>query len=191
MKRFATAAVAVVLIAALARAQDKPQTPDKPVPQKPRKEHELLKQFEGEWEVRSKEYLPIAHESPGTETAQVTLGGFWLMFGYKGDQDGRPFEGHGMMGFDPQKQKYIGIWTTSWCPNLMRFEGQADAAGRVFTMAADGVDPMTGEPARHKLVFEITDKDHRVLRFYAPEKDGREALMGEMFYTRTGKKEAR
>jgi hypothetical protein len=74
----------------------------------------------------------------------------------------------------------------------MRFEGKADAAGKVFTMHCESTDANTGQPATFKMVHEIADTDHRTLRFYMPGKDAKEALMSEMFYTRWGaKKEAK
>jgi hypothetical protein len=38
------------------------------------------------------------------------------------------------------------------------------------------------------MVHEIADTDHRTLRFHMPGKDAKEALMREMFYTRSGAK---
>lgn len=184
MKHVAVA-LAVLFAAVSAGAQEKQE---KPTPQKPQKEHELLKQFEGEWSVVAKCYTPSVQETRGTETAKLKLGGFWLMFNYKSEMDGKPFEGHGMMGYDPQKSCYIGVWTDSWSPALTRFEGKADATNKVITLTCDSVDPKSGQPMMHKMTMEIGDADHWTHRFFAPAKDGKEALMSEMFYTRSAGK---
>jgi len=187
MNRIAVA-LAVVFAALTVSAQDKQQPAEKPAPLKPQKEHDLLKQFEGEWDVRAKCHLPTVEESQGTDSSKVKLGGFWLMCNYKSEMDRQPFEGHAMMGFDPKKGMFIGTWTDSWCPNLMRFEGKADAAGKVFTMNCESTDPKTGQPATFRMVHEIADTDHRTLRFYMPGKDAKEVLMSEMLFTRAGAK---
>ena len=74
------ALVLAVLFGSLsANSQDKDKYPEKGktqekmTPQKPQKEHELLKQFEGEWDVRAKHYMPALEESHGTEMAKVKL----------------------------------------------------------------------------------------------------------------------
>jgi hypothetical protein len=187
MTRIAVA-LAVVFAALTVSAQDKQQPAEKQAPLKPQKEHEFLKQFEGEWDVRSKCFLPAIQENQGTDVSKVKLGGFWLMCHYKSEHDGQPFEGHAMMGFDPKKGMFIGTWTDSWCPNLMRFEGKADAAGKVFTMNCEGADPKTGQPANFKMIHEIGNKDHRTLRFTMLDKDSKEVLMSEMLFTRSGTK---
>jgi hypothetical protein len=184
MKHVAVA-IAVLFAAFSADAQEKQE---KPTPQKPQKEHELLKEFEGEWTVLAKCYQPSVEENHGTQTAKVKLGGFWLMFNYKSEMDGTPFEGHGMMGYDPRKSSYVGTWTDSWSPTMTRFEGKADATSRIITMTCDSVDPKTGQPMSHRMVMEITDADHWTHRFFAFDRDGKEALMSEMFYTRAVKK---
>src|SRR5207244_285832 len=94
----------VPMIGAL-RAQETPRTPDdtKPGDQRmptfqPGKEHQLLKQFDGDWEFKSKCTMPgqEPQEGQGTETSKLTYGGFWLECEDKGIMKGKDFSGEGL-----------------------------------------------------------------------------------------------
>src|SRR5947207_9097364 len=74
-----------------------------PMP-KPGKEHELLKQFAGKWEVTGKFFMDPAQppmEIKGSETVKMDLGDFWLLGHFKGEFLGKPFEGRSVMGYMP------------------------------------------------------------------------------------------
>jgi len=185
MRILAVAAAAALGLSAAWALQDRPET------MKPQREHEWLKPFEGDWEVTSKftKEGEKTMESKGTETAHLKLGGFWLFFDHKGQHEGKPFEGHGMIGYDPAKRKYVGVWVDSLSPHWTPFEGEADAAGKALTLRGKGTDLKTGKECPLRWVLESGTQDHRMARIYKEGEDGKETLMGEMHYTR--KKEAR
>jgi hypothetical protein len=114
---------------------------------KPGKEHELLKQFEGEFDVVAKFWMDPAKdpmESKGSKKARIAYGGFWLVSEFTGDMMGQKFEGVGVLGYSPFKKKYVGTWYDSMMPHLFSSEGEADKDGKVWTMIAESIDPMTG-----------------------------------------------
>ena len=160
---------------------------------RPQKEHEALKQFEGEWDVQCKWMMPgeEVQNNKGTETAKIRLGGFWLVSNFKGEFNRKPFDGHAMTGFDPQAKKYVAVWFGSAGPTVMQFEGEADGSGKTFTLKGDCVDPKTGKKVPHRVVWEITDRDHRSERVFMVGDGGKEMLVGEFLYTRKGKAEAK
>ena len=165
-------------------AASSPREQDMP---KPGKEHELLKQFEGEWNAAMKFIVDPGQppmESKGTQVSKVELGGFWLTSVFKGEMLGQPFEGRSTMGYSPMKKKFVGTWVDNFMPHLFTSEGDADAAGRVFTMIADGVDMSTGKPAKERWVMEFKDKDTQTMTFFGPGADGKERKTGEIVYTR-------
>jgi hypothetical protein len=53
------------------------------------------------------------------------------------------------------------------------------------------VDPKTGKPVSQRVICEVTDKDHQTSRIYVIGEDGKETLIGEFFYTRKGRTEAK
>ena len=154
--------------------------------EQPGKEHEWLKQFEGDWDVHTKMMMPgqTPQESRGTETYRLGLGGYWLLFDFRGTHENQPMEGHGLMGYDTQKRKYVGVWAGSVCPYLASFEGEKSADDRTLTMSCRSTDPKTGKPMTERMVFQFSDKDHHTLRFFGTDESGKEALTAEMKYTR-------
>jgi len=163
---------------------------DPPMP-KPGKEHELLKQFVGKWDVTGKFFMdpdqpPL--EIKGTDTAKMDMNDFWLLGHFKGDFLGKPFEGRSVMGYSPTKKKYVGSWVDSMMPHLFVNEGDADEAGKVFTMIGDGFDPATGKPAKEKWVMQFKDADNHTMTFYTTGADGKERKTGELSYKRKEKK---
>lgn len=154
---------------------------------KPGKQHEFLKQFEGSWDCTAKFMMEPGKpmmESKGTETATMGLGGFWLSFEYKGEMMGAPFTGRGTMGYDQQKQKYVGTWIDSMKSGLFISEGTGDEHGKVFTMIAQGYCDSEGKSITMKQVYEIKDKDSWTLTFLSPNPDGKELTVGTIEYTR-------
>jgi hypothetical protein len=181
MKRFipVTSLAIVAALVAPALAQDKGAPP------KPGKEHEFLKQLEGEWEVRAKHMEPghSGEESRATESAQISLGGFWLAFEHKGAYGKESYEGHGLMGYDPSKAKYVGTWVDSMSPHLTWFEGEADSSGKTLTFKTHGFDK-SGKACEGRMTIQITDRDHHTIRFYKLDDQGKDVLGAEMTYTR-------
>lgn len=179
--KLSAALVAVVSALFLTKPQDHQDIP------KPQKEHGLLRQFEGQWECTSTNLLQAekSEMGKGTESARMDFGGYWLVMDYKGDHLGKPYNGHGAMGYDPRKAKYVMCWIDNMAPFGMFAEGEADSSGRVFTFVSDGCDPETGKPAKVRTVFEVKNPDNWTLSFYFPGKDGPERKGVEMRYTRS------
>jgi hypothetical protein len=175
-----TAVLAMLGAISVAGAQDHKELP------KPQKEHELLHQFEGQWLTTSRDFTnPAKTEGgKGTEMSAVEYGGYWLVINFRGEHQGKPFEGYGTLGYDPRKGKYVMTWIDNMSPYSMWAEGDADASGKVFTFVSDGCDPETGKPGKMRSVFEIKDADHRMLTFYSTGKDGPDKKCAEIHYTR-------
>ncbi len=131
---WATAAILALVPSAWAR-QDTPDADGKRQDKKdtgtlqspvPTKEHDWLKQFEGEWDVKSKFMKDPSktEEGTGTETARMEMGGLWLVIDHKGQMPGKTFEGHGMIGWDSKKQMFVGTWVDNCSARMMPFEGK-------------------------------------------------------------------
>src|SRR5262245_15658768 len=83
-------------------------------PPGPGPEHAVFAADAGPWDV-GVEARPVpgapAVVSSGIATSWLVCGGMWLVSDFKNETSG--FEGHGIYGFDPVKQKYVGIWVDS------------------------------------------------------------------------------
>ena len=190
MRHALTAALAFLGLvgAPVLRAQEDGKMP-RPTPTK---QHELLKQWEGEWDtVAHFRHMEGAAEPkemkdvPGTESANVMMGDLWLAFVYHSTMKDTPFVGHGLIGYDPAKGKYTGIWVDSFSPYVTFYEGTADPTGKKFTLESTGTDPRSQKAFKGMMVCEIKDRDHRTTKFFRVDDTGSQKLMGEILYTRT------
>src|SRR5262245_33365182 len=169
MKKVAVLAVAAVLVGGGGtRALDLPKPPA------PQKEHEWLKQLEGEWESEAEMVMAPGQppvKSKGTESVR-TLGGFWSVAEMKGDCLGVPVTGLMTIGYDAQKKKYVGTWVCSMCDWLCKYEGTVE--GRVLTLECEGPSPAdTTKLVTMRDVIEVKDKDTKVVRSSLLGEDGK------------------
>ena len=174
-------AALAALPAGVARSQDQ-----NPPHATPTDEHAVLNQFVGEWKTTGKGTDPSGKqtEMSGYEFDRMVLGDFWLFFVYNSQMAGKPFVGHGMIGYDPAKKKYVGSWVDSMSPFMTTLEGTADRKTKSITLDAIGTDPMTEKACKGRLVFEFQDNDHRSVRSYKIDESGEAKLAFELHYTR-------
>src|SRR5262245_60194885 len=167
-----------VVLAARGRQEGRPHLP------RPSKEHEWLKNLEGTWEFTASFYGgPAPMESKGVQVDRVGCGGLWLIIDARENKEVSPFHGHGMLGYDAQKKKYIFTWVDDHSATFQRAEGTVDEAGKVMTMEMEATGP-DGKPMKVTQIWTIKDKDHKSLKFVAPGPDGKEKTVGEIEYTR-------
>ncbi|MBI4565820.1 MAG: DUF1579 domain-containing protein [Planctomycetes bacterium] len=182
--RYAAGVLCLIGCQALLLASVSQEGPEAP---KPGKEHELLRQFEGQWDFVSKFMMKPGKEpvvSKGKETVRVIAGGLFIVFDAEGDMMGQKFVGHGTMGYDVHKKKFTGAWIDSMATGVYLIEGTCDEKGKVFTEWMEGTDPQSGQPMKMKMVHEIKDKDKRVMTFSMKGPDGKDMDLGTIEYTR-------
>jgi len=159
-----------------------PAAPAMPVAQP---EHAVLKQEAGEWDVTVESFMAPGQPpvlSKGIETGKM-VGDFWLVSDFKTEMMGQPFTGHGTLGYDPAKKKYVSTWIDSMTPTLSLGESEYDAATRTFTGWLDGLD-YSGKPTKLKTVTAFKDPATRVFTMSLPGPDGREMTALRLTYTR-------
>jgi hypothetical protein len=152
---------------------------------KPGKEHELLKKFEGEWDLVAKFMMEPGKEpapSKGKESCKLILGGLFLVTTVDSEMFGGKFAGHGVLGYDLQKKKYAGSWVDSLNTAMYLVEGTLE--GDVLTERMEGTEPGTGAPLKLRLVHELKSADQRATRFFVTFPDGKEVETGTITYQR-------
>ena len=135
------------------------QTPDFP---KPTKEHQWLKQFQGEWETHAQ---MIAHgETPAMECESSmkfhSLGDFWVTLETTGQMGGVKVHSIQTLGYDPEKKKYIGTWVDSATPYMFHYEGYVEKSGKRLVLEAEGpsyIEP--GKRAKYRDSYEFKTPD--------------------------------
>jgi Protein of unknown function (DUF1579) len=142
----------------------------------PQQEHQWLQQLVGEWT-----YAGEATLAPGQPPAKFdgservrSLGGLWILAEGQGEMPGCGAATTLLtLGYDPQKQRYVGTWIGSMMTHLWLYDGALDATGRVLTLQAEGPHMAAeGKMARYKDVLEFTSDDHRVLTSHMLGEDG-------------------
>ena len=164
----------VAALAILALAQDAP----------PSKEHALLRSFVGEWEAKLAR--GASSERVGVETGRLLAGAYWLTLDLRGTYEDTPYEGHGLLGYDPRRKKYVGVWVGSAAAGMSALEGEADPSGSTLTMWIDVPHPKTGQPVKERMVHAFDGPGRRTLTFYGHDEAGREHVTAVMTYTLRG-----
>ena len=88
------------------------------------------------------------------------LGDLWLINSSEHTISGVSLTSLQMIGYNPDKQKYVGIWTDSMVNHMWHYEGTVDASGNKLTLEAEGPS-MSGDGtmATYRDAFEFTDAD--------------------------------
>jgi hypothetical protein len=143
---------------------------------KPQKEHAWLQRLVGEWraemECRMGPDQP-SMTSTGSETVR-SLGGLWTLGEGEGEApDGTPVRSLMTLGYDPQKQRFVGTFVASMMTHLWSYDGTLDASGEVLTL--DILGPSfsgDGSLVRYQDIIAWEGDDHRTLRSRAMGEDG-------------------
>lgn len=154
----------------------------------PQKEHEWLQKLVGEWTMEGDPSAEAdqAH-GPWTETVR-SLGGLWILAEGQGEMPGGGSATTVMtLGYDPQRQRYVGTWIGSMMTHLWIYEGTLDATGNVLTLDSEGPgmsEESQGKMAKYKDAIEFKSDDHRVLTSHVQGENGEWTLFMTAHYRR-------
>lgn len=142
----------------------------------PQKEHEWLQKLVGEWATEMD--CPMGPDQPPVKNKGVesvrSIGGLWTMGEGKGEApDGTPVTSIMTLGYDPQKQRFIGTFIASMMTHMWPYEGTLDAAGKTLTLDTEGPS-MTGDGKmmKYKDIITFLNDDHRILTARIQGEDG-------------------
>lgn len=131
------------------------------------REHQWLAQLVGNWTFEHES--ACAPDQPkqkfkGSESGRM-LGDLWIVLEGRGEMPGGG-EGRMLMtvGYDPQRQKFIGTWVGSMMTCMFVYEGTLDDAGKRLTLNTRG--PSWDDPAKERAyrdTIEIKDESTRFL----------------------------
>ena len=144
----------------------------------PQKEHRWLQKLVGEW--TSEMVAPGENGKPptkhrGSETVR-SLGGLWVVADGKGEMPGGGTATMVLtLGYDPQKNRYVGTWVGSMMTHMWVYEGTVDPAGKALTLTTEGPNFADGGKTMTKVreVIEFKNDDHRVFTSYMQGADGK------------------
>ena len=143
----------------------------------PQKQHEWLRKLVGQWT-----YEHQCPAQPGKPPEKLTgseivrpLGELWVLCEGRGKMPGAG-EATTLMtlGYDPQKERFVGTWIGSMMTHLWVYDGELNAAATVLTLNAEGPSfTVEGKMAKYKDVIEFKGDDHRVLTSHTLSEDGK------------------
>ncbi len=152
-------------------------------------EHHWLQQLVGEWTMEGEADMGPGqppHQSTGAEKVRA-LGDLWIVC--EGTSD-MPGGGQGLMrmtlGYDPQRQAFVGSWVGSMMTLLWIYRGQLDAGRRVLTLDTEGPSfAGDGRTVRYQDVITLVDADTRTLHSQTLGEDGQWKRFMTATYRRT------
>ena len=142
----------------------------------PQRQHQFLQQLVGEWTYEGDCSMGAGKprvRSTGSERVR-SLGGCWVVAVGQGEMPGCGAATTMMtLGFDRQKQRYVGSWVGSMMSHLWVYDGVIDASGRALTLNAEGPSLSgDGKLSKYQDVIELKSDDYRVLRALVMNDDG-------------------
>ena len=155
----------------------------------PGENHKVLNPLVGKFKTESKFWMMPDSKpevSKGTADNRWVYNGRYVAQHYRGQWNGKPFEGQGTWGYDNVLGKYQSTWMDSMSTQIMTSTGSYDATNKAITLSGEVSCPMTGAPKAARSVTTIlSDYQHR-FEMYAPGPDGKEYKTLEIIYTRVG-----
>jgi Protein of unknown function (DUF1579) len=130
----------------------------------PGKEHEFLKQSEGEWDIKMD--AGGTATSMGSAKYKMAMGGLWLVSDVEMDMQGTKFTGHGLDSYDPAKKKYVGVWVDSMTTSPIVIEGELSADMKTLTMSGKGPG-QDGKTTDYKMITEYKDKNTHIFKMWS------------------------
>lgn len=159
MKVLATALLVTAAACAALPLQDPHMQPNKNSEQ-----HEWLLQLVGEWEASSETITEPGAEPSRWEISESVraIGELWIVAEGTATYEGQPFTSMLTLGYDPNKDAFVGTWVDSIQSMMWTYLGKLDNEKRVLTLEAEG--PSSGDAtktAKYRDQLELINSDHK------------------------------
>jgi Protein of unknown function (DUF1579) len=141
----------------------------------PQKQHQWLDQLIGEW-MSEVECSGGSDQPPSkTQGSEVvrSLGGLWIIADGVGEMpDGGTGKTIMTLGFDPQRDRFVGTFIGSMMTHLWIYNGSLDATEKVLTLDTEGPNFSQSGMTKYKDIIEFVSEDHRIMTSQILGEDG-------------------
>ena len=145
----------------------------------PGEQHKQLAAMEGNYTATVKMWM-----GPGEPTVseadvvrKMTLDGRVLTEHYTGNMMGRPFEGHGMLGYDNARGKYWSTWNDNMSTGIMTSWGVWDEAKKAIVFDGEVSNPMEpGTTMKNRGIARHNDDGTETFEMWEPHGPGGEMV---------------
>ena len=148
---------------------------------------ELLKRFEGEWDVTKTIHRQTGDPSQAIGRCRQTMihDGRFLQSDFTFEQGGRKTTGLGIIGFEPESGTFTSFWTDSRQTRMSVRQSRDRFDGKQIILYSRSLEADGKESRRSKTVSRLEDGDRKLIhRQYALGADGQERLFMELTMTR-------
>jgi hypothetical protein len=166
------------------------QAPEKHETPEPQQEHRWLHKLVGDWTYEGEAPMKpgqAPEKFSGTESVRK-VGELWVIGEGRGPMPGGEEATSVLtLGYDPQKQTFVGTWIGSMMAQLWVYEGELDAGAGRLTLNTEGPSMQgDGTLAKYREVMELLDDDRRTFTSQFQGEDGSWQQMMTMTYRRKG-----
>jgi hypothetical protein len=150
--------------------------PQSPIDAEPQAEHRWLQKLIGEWTYQAEaSAMPDAppDEWRGLERVRP-FGELWVIAEADGaTPGGGTAQSIITLGYDPQKQRFVGTWVGSMMTHMWVYSGQLDPGGKALLLESEGPDfEVPGKVSLYRDIIEFVNDDYRLLRAEMQRPDG-------------------
>jgi len=114
-----------------------------------------------------------ATEYKGVETIEMVAGDRFSKSEFVCKFGDRDFEGHSLLGWDPQKEKYTGLWVDSFNAAPTAMTGTYDREKKTLTMHSTVVDGSGNELKQKQVTTYLDENKKRFESYLIVEQGGR------------------
>jgi hypothetical protein len=153
----------------------------------PGEEHKAIATLAGNWKYTMKFWETAdgqAHESKGTATNKMILGGRFLHQEMKGKTMGMNFQGVGTIGYDNVRKQIETTWMDNMGTGITRGTGTYDPATKTITEKGTMADPMAPNGNKDYRAVTKIDKNTFTMEMFTTDEKGKEFKMMEIISKR-------
>lgn len=136
----------------------------------PGAQHAMLGKMAGEWTATVKFQMDPSQpwqEATGSSVVTSLMDGRYIQESNTSTMMGMPFSGMGITGYDNVIGKYVSTWIDNMGTGIMTSTGTSDAAGKVINWNGTMSDPLTGKPAKARMVTTVIDDNHHTFEMFS------------------------
>ncbi len=144
---------------------------------KPGPEHAWMAKHAGTWVSDSVKQWMDPSQPPttakATDVVKMAMNGLYQMSDFSSTMMGQPMMGHGMMGFDKMKKKYVLSWIDNMGSGIVRMEGTYDDASKTLNMMGKQSDPGRKMETDIRQELKFHDDGSYTMSMYGTGHDGK------------------
>ena len=111
--------------------------------------------------------------SSATDVVSMTMNGLYQVTDFSSTMMGAPMQGHGLMGYDKMKNKFVLSWVDNMGSGIVRMEGDYDKSTKTLSMAGKQSDPSRNMETDIRQELKFHDDGTYTMSMYGTGHDGK------------------